>query len=595
MKSLTGLWSELAHDCAEQCGTSIDRDILTVHDRVEHEGDGFLTITLPQFCSDFEECLELGWISPNHFIGFKKWRRLPAFLHGFVMEVFDARTGILHGQPSVNAIRAVRQLCLVFKKIERETTDLRKHKAELGYINCELDLERVDRQLSAEQRHAFNVAFAWLYSDSLNRLTKAIERLEVRPKHGPGSTQDKLLGNQKWLFPTWTERLETVFPYAYFCTNTWGPFSVYRHKTLPSELEPPVKVVFVPKTQKTPRVIAMEPTHMQYAQQAVMTTLVPILERSKIGKSQGFTDQEPNRILARQGSITGKLATIDLSEASDRVLNSLVEAATSAWPVVHDALQVTRSTRSKLPSGKILPLVKFASMGSALCFPIEVMVFSTLVFMGLQKSGAYTRNEAFRLFTTGEVRIYGDDIIVPADSTLDVEETLEAYGLKVNRSKSFRSGKFRESCGGDYYQGTNVTPVRLRRDLPSRRRQALEIVSINATANQLVNGGYNRAGEYLHSLCEDILGVYPYVSAGSDVLGRESYFPTVDAFCPKLFLAKQRGYVVHAPAPRSSLTGIRALFKALTGDWSDPLHKDHLARAGRPLAVALKLGWSYAV
>jgi hypothetical protein len=591
MKSLTGLWSELAHDCANQCGTSIDRDIITMRDRVEHEGDSFLTITLPQFCSDFEEALEQGCIGPNHFVGFKKWRRLPAFLHGFVVQVFDERTGLLRSQPSINAIRCIRQLTLIFKKIERETTDARKHRAEVGYLKCEADLERVEESLNASQRHDFDIAFARLYSEVLNRLNQSIEALEVKPKHGPGSTQDKLLGNRKWLFPTWTERLESVFPYAYYCTNTWMQLPGYKTAKLPSWNEPPVKVVFVPKTQKTPRVIAMEPTHMQYMQQAIMTTLVPLLENSRIGKSQGFTDQEPNRLLARQGSISGDLATIDLSEASDRVLNSLVKSATRAWPTVHDALQVTRSTSSKLPSGTVVPLRKFASMGSALCFPIEVMVFSTVVFIGMQWSGVFTDDEIFDYFMTGGVRVYGDDIIVPVDCAPSVEEALETYGLKVNRSKSFRKGSFRESCGGDYYDGIEVTPVRIRHDLPSRRRHAREIVSVNATANLFANGGYPRASEYLHSLCESILGLYPNVQAGSDVIGRESLSPTIDAFCHKLFVAKQRGYVVYARSPRSILSGLRALFKSLSGDWSDPLHRDHLERAGRPLSVTLKRAW----
>lgn len=591
MKSLTGLWSELAHDCANQCGTSVDRDIITMRDRVEHEGDSFLTITLPQFCSDFEEALEQGCIASHHFIGFKKWRHLPAFLHGFVTQVFDDRTGNIRANPSTNAVRGIRQLTLIFKKIERETTPARKHKAEVGYLNCELDLERVEESLDASQRHDFDIAFARLYSDVLSKLNKSIETLEVRPKHGPGSTQDKLLGNRKWLFPTWTERLETVFPYAYYCTHSWLAVPGYKMRTLPSWDEPPVKVVFVPKTQKTPRVIAMEPTHMQYMQQAIMKTLVPLLENSRIGKSQGFTNQEPNRLLARQGSISGNLATIDLSEASDRVLNSLVKSATRAWPTVHEALQVTRSTSSRLPSGTIVPLRKFASMGSALCFPIEVMVFSTVVFIGMQWSGEFTDDEIFDYFMTGGVRVYGDDIIVPVNCTSSVEEALETYGLKVNRSKSFRSGSFRESCGGDYFKGTNVTPVRLRHDLPSKKRHAQEIVSVNATANLLANGGFNRASEYLHNLCEDILGLYPYVPAGSDVIGRESLSPTVDAFCHRLFVSKQRGYVVSARSPRSVLTGFRALFKALTGDWSDPLHKDHLERAGRPLSFTLKRAW----
>ena len=327
---------------------------------------------------------------------------------------------------------------------------------------------------------------------------------------------------------------------------------------------------------------------MQYMQQAIATTLVPLLETSVIGRSQGFTHQEPNRLLAREGSMTRRLATIDLSEASDRVLNSLVLGATRAWPTVQDALQATRSTRSELPSGKIVTLRKFASMGSALCFPMEVMVFSAIVLIGMRKSGVFTDDEVFDHFVTGGVRVYGDDIIVPADCVSSVESTLEVFGLRVNRSKSFSVGNFRESCGGDYYNGINVTPVRLRHDLPSKRQHARQIVSVNATANLLASGGFSRASEYLHTLCEDIIGLYPNVPHGSDLLGRESFSPTIHSFCTRLHVPVQKGYALRSPIPRSPLSGIRALFKALIGDWSDPLHRDHLENAGRPLSFTLQ-------
>lgn len=292
MKSLTKLWSELALDCARQCDTSCARDIETALARVEHEGESFLTITLPSFCSDFERSLELGRVDSTFFVSFKKNGSLPAFLQGLTSLVFDQSTGIIYESPNIAAIRCIRQLTLIFKKIERETTERRKRRAEEAYVNCESDLEVTESELTDEQRRSFSTNFAWLYSDVLNDLTKAIEDLDVKPKHGPGSTQDKLLGNRKWSFPTWTRRLEKVFPYAYYCTHTWSPTLDYKHTLLPEELEPPVKVVFVPKTQTTPRVIAMEPTHMQYVQQAVMTKLVPLLERSSIGMSQGFTDRK---------------------------------------------------------------------------------------------------------------------------------------------------------------------------------------------------------------------------------------------------------------------------------------------------------------
>jgi len=103
--------------------------------RVEHEGDSFLTITLPSYASDFERSLELGMIGPDLFKSFKKRSGLPVFLRGFLDQVFDNRTAMLREHPSHNAIRAIRQMTLIFKKIERETTEARKRAAENAYVN----------------------------------------------------------------------------------------------------------------------------------------------------------------------------------------------------------------------------------------------------------------------------------------------------------------------------------------------------------------------------------------------------------------------------------------------------------------------------
>lgn len=150
MKSLTKLWSALALDCAEQCDTSCSRDIITMRERVKHEGESFLTITLPTYASDFEKGLEEGRIGPNLFLSFKKRSGLPVFLQGFLDQVFDRSTGIIREEPSHAAIRAIRQLTLVFKKIERPTTEARNRAAEASYIKCEIDLEATDESISGE-------------------------------------------------------------------------------------------------------------------------------------------------------------------------------------------------------------------------------------------------------------------------------------------------------------------------------------------------------------------------------------------------------------------------------------------------------------
>jgi hypothetical protein len=55
MKSLMLLWQEVANELATWCCTSTRLDYKTVQSRVGHEGESFLTITLPNFCTDFQK------------------------------------------------------------------------------------------------------------------------------------------------------------------------------------------------------------------------------------------------------------------------------------------------------------------------------------------------------------------------------------------------------------------------------------------------------------------------------------------------------------------------------------------------------------
>jgi len=61
------------------------------------------------------------------------------------------------------------------------------------------------------------------------------------------------------------------------------------------------------------------------------------------------------------------------------------------------------------------------------------------------------------------VSVFGDDIIVPTGRYEDVRNVLEHLGFSINQSKSYATSYFRESCGSDYFGGTDCTPVYLRR------------------------------------------------------------------------------------------------------------------------------------
>jgi len=142
------------------------------------------------------------------------------------------------------------------------------------------------------------------------------------PRHGSGATADGLAGNQKLLPTTYPCRLEREFPFSEWHVHNHRHSMAVQSRVhfLGLAQEIPVKVISVPKTMKTSRIIAEEPTAMQYAQQAIMRPLVRMLEDDPLVSPMiGFTDQTPNRGMACEGSSTGGLATLDLSEASDRV------------------------------------------------------------------------------------------------------------------------------------------------------------------------------------------------------------------------------------------------------------------------------------
>lgn len=152
-----------------------------------------------------------------------------------------------------------------------------------------------------------------VFGNVLSEMDRKIDFGELVPRHGPGATADKRRGNSKWIMPFWHDRLEFLFPYREYAIPNWRFSSEDQDVTwLDPDEELPVQLTAVPKTQLTPRLIAIEPTVMQYVQQALMTSLVPELENDSLsGSFVAYTDQAPNQALAQKGSMDGSLATLD--------------------------------------------------------------------------------------------------------------------------------------------------------------------------------------------------------------------------------------------------------------------------------------------
>lgn len=532
MKSLVRLAHVILLDAGMMCGTDTQRDYETIVSRVKSEGSSFLTITLPDFCKAFERALEEKSIDNVSFPGFSRPRSglkksgkagIPSFLQGILCQIFDKESGLLLGEPNVNAIFAVRQICLLFKKIELTCSRRRVRAAFVRY--AEIEAQMIQAAEADPIKHSLlKGCFYFLYAKVMSKLSAKLLNYDLVPKHGPGATAERISGNQKYELLSWPERLQGMFPIDQFgvANPYWlmDPWYVNRIKWLAPEHEPPVRVITVPKTMKSPRIIAIEPVSMQYSQQAIAMALTGDIESDRLLSGQiNFSDQMVNRRLALESSKHRRYATIDLSEASDRVAFWLVQSMFNEDEPAWHAIAACRSARAQLPetSGLTMPLElkKFASMGSALCFPVEAMVFYAICLCGVIES---KEGLLYGLSTkdiqkyAGEVFVYGDDIIVPASAVQTVRHWLEAFGLKVNESKTFARGNFRESCGMDAYDGHDVTPCYLRRMPPSSWHDANEIVSYVSFANQLYKKGLWQTAAYVRREVEDLTGPLPFRS-----------------------------------------------------------------------------------
>lgn len=503
MKSLLKLHLTVLTDVGALCHVDVARDAESLTRRHEHEGDPFLTITLPTLAKDLERALADGvWPSSNP--RFDRRFGLPILFSGFLARVFDDK-GQLLDDPDADCIWAVRQICYLTQKVERPVSQERLDEAFSNFIEVD---DALDDHFMRNQSHMpwkeFQDLTLKVYGSMFNHLEVKVAEYDLIPSHGPGAVADKLSHPERWEFPYWPERLESVFPSWRYTRNLpeWSPVNIVAHND-----ELPVRVVAVPKTQSSPRLIAIEPSAMQYAQQALKGEIYSYVSKSSLRDLIGFTDQERNRALARIASMTGSLATLDLSEASDRVHVELVVRLLSRWPHLLDFVLSTRSEWADV-NGDEHHLAKFASMGSALTFPIETIIFSIIALMGIERS-ASTPSPRW-----GEVvSIYGDDIIVPVDAVADVVQLLEDFGFRVNKAKSFWTGKFRESCGAEFFNGSDVSVVRLRLDPPGSRQDAAQIGKLADFRNRCYLAGLWKTVKVCDDWLEPLVKVKPYLAS----------------------------------------------------------------------------------
>lgn len=558
------------------------RDEDTITRRYENQGSWFLEVSLPLLDDALTQGLTSGVLEPIKGYSLQTGTKIPRFLNGFWLNIF-APDGYLLTDPCPISIQAVRQISRIFKKISEVCSDLAVNRAISSFVET-------DRNLSSVRIPDEMETFRYVAQQLFSRVIGEVFTTPLVFKHGPGAVAEQFDSQEKFDFPVVSPAILERFGVE--------PFRPFYTEDYPQERELPARLIAVPKTATKPRLISIEPSYNQFIQQGIHTVLKRALRRVPICD---YSSQEPNRRLAMQGSISGLLATVDLSEASDRVHYGVLKAMFGFNPSFLAHLDATRSRSVLLPDGVEHILNKFASMGSALTFPLESMYFTTLVISALCKvDGDYSPAAIQRWGRSRSVRIYGDDIIVPVEYVPELYRTLELVGLKVNLDKSFHTGYFRESCGADYWKGFEVQPIYARVRTPKTTRDVKEIVSYVSLHNQF----HDRFGDceitdLLGSIIKGLLPDIPFGDANSSGDLVLNGIATVERFNKDLWRGERRGYVTvpkRKKSRASSYAKLHASLHRVKGSPTNLLHigavdKDHLSHHSRPTSAVIRRRW----
>lgn len=558
--SILGLYSGIFADAKVLLPTvrGLERDESRLLSTVRTRGLRFLTIDMPSYGKHFDRCLADGRLTPSGLTNFgyaKRGKRGHAFLRGLILRVFD-KNGVLLLQPCVTAIRILRQLFNGAKKIKMACSEKVRENALSRYLDAERSLrlptlswvsDRIDHSrngglylghLHSDTRRRQPDLFEDRYlSDELcNTVHDVADRVstsfgifdpeEWRPKHGPGVVADGKKGNYKYNFPTWSSRLESVFPSSKFAyANYAGWVYSVLADSVPITSDVPSHALTVPKSQKTPRIIAKESTANMWCQQIVRDYLETNVSRSLLRDCIHFRDQSFNGNAALLASFTGSHWTVDLSDASDRVSLWLVERIFRRNISLLDALHASRSTFCMVETsgGKnYIRMKKFAPQGSATTFPLQTIIFAILAISSVIHVRGWKVNKKTIAKAASEVLVFGDDTVVPSDCGNQYVDLLTYCGLTVNYSKTYGTGKFRESCGVEAYDGADVTPAYI--TVPYRESDPSSIASTVECANNFFEKGFVHAAAALESTLPKWVRKYlPRIGLGDGRFGLLSF------------------------------------------------------------------------
>jgi len=293
-----------------------------------------------------------------------------------------------------------------------------------------------------------------------------------------------------------------ITPEAYDFVKPWFK-AAYPSWDMMFEINGESKVVTVPKDAKSDRTIAIEPGINLWFQKGIGSMLKRRLFRAGIDLKHQNHNQEKSRIASKFSDF----ATVDFSSASDTISSELVnQVLPRRWLALMSAF---RSKSGNL-DGKTILLEKYSSMGNGFTFELESMLFYTMAvaccdYLGISSAGC---------------SVYGDDVILPTAALETYIAASGDLGFTVNKSKSFGSSYYRESCGAHYWNGVSIKPIFQKEPFDGKTQVLKAANSIRRSAHSRSNYGCDSRLRRAWQLLSDSLGTKtPRVSDGYGDIG----------------------------------------------------------------------------
>lgn len=309
--------------------------------------------------------------------------------------------------------------------------------------------------------------------------------------HGPGAVRDGSTGREKWLFDSIPGLPSTLYRSQHGYLKQSG-----------ADGEPSSKLAIVPKDFRGHRLICVEPKEFMFYQQGLLRVLTQLVHNHPLTK--GCIDFR-NQVKSQRLSRNSGFATIDLKDASDRVSLRLAKLL-----IPHELLSLATVARSRsvvLPDDEIEGYQTLFTMGNALCFPFETLIFWALTLATMlfeEHQCTLSEPDILSFLVKRRLRVFGDDIIVPRKYYDSVCTTLSRCGLIVNYSKSCCRTPVREACGSWYYYGIDCRIVRLKFH---KTVVESEWISLLESARLLYEFGFLEAGNSILSYLDTFLPI----------------------------------------------------------------------------------------